>query len=114
MRWFRRNDVAAVADDTHIFEVFPGPNFHDALGAHCLHVVDMGMTQGQNWDLDALAAACAEAGRYEFLLQANPEPFVGGFGSPVKPSSPPLALGEGGPRLRRWPMTRGRGRRLRS
>ena len=85
VRWFWRNDVAAVADDTYIFEVFPGPNWDDALGVHCLHVVDMGMTQGQNWDLEALAAACAEAGRYEFLLQANPEPFVGGCGSPVNP-----------------------------
>ena len=43
------------------------------------------MTQGQNWDLEALAAACAEEGRYEFLLQANPEPFVGACGSPVNP-----------------------------
>jgi len=85
VRWFRRHDTAAVADDTYAFEVFPGQSWDDALAVHCLHVVDMGMTQGQNWDLEGLAVACAEEGRYEFLLQANPEPFVGGCGSPVNP-----------------------------
>ncbi len=85
VRWFHRKDVAAVADDTYTFEVFPGPSWDDALGVHCLHVVDMGLTQGQNWDLEGLAAACAQEGRYEFLIEANPEPFKGGCGSPVNP-----------------------------
>ncbi len=85
VRWFHHHNVAAIADDTYIFEVFPGASWDDALAVHCLHVVDMGLTQGQNWDLEALAAACAEEGRYEFLLQASPEPFVGGCGSPVNP-----------------------------
>ncbi len=85
VRWFWRHDVAAVAGDTYMLEFFGGLGGDDLLGVHCLHVVDMGMTQGQNWDLEALAEACAEAGRYEFLLQANPEPFVGGCGSPVNP-----------------------------
>ena len=70
---------------SYIFEAFPGPRWDDALAVHCLHVVDMGMTQGQNWDLEELSAACAAEGRYEFLLAANPEPFVGGCGSPVNP-----------------------------
>ena len=84
-RWFHRNDVAAVADDTYVFEVFPGPEPENMLAVHCVGVVDMGLTQGQNWDLEALSSACAEAGRYEFFLAANPEPFVGGCGSPVSP-----------------------------
>lgn len=85
VRWFHRNDVAAVADDTYIFEVFPGPEPENMLAVHCLAVVDMGLTQGQNWDLEALSATCADEGRYEFFLAANPEPFVGGCGSPVSP-----------------------------
>ncbi|MGB1681814.1 MAG: cyclase family protein [Acidimicrobiales bacterium] len=85
VRWFRRHDVAAVAGDTYIFEVFPGPEPADMLAVHCLTVVEMGLTQGQNWDLEALASVCAEEGRYEFFLSANPEPFVGGCGSPVSP-----------------------------
>ncbi|RMH68808.1 MAG: cyclase family protein [Actinomyces sp.] len=85
VRWFHRHEVAAVANDTYIFEVFPGPRWEDALGVHCLHVVDMGLTQGQNWDLEELAAVCADEGRHDFLLCANPEPVVGATGSPVNP-----------------------------
>jgi hypothetical protein len=45
----------------------------------------MGLLQGQNWDLEALSADCADDGRYEFLLSAAPEPFVGACGAPVVP-----------------------------
>ena len=50
-----------------------------------LHLVEMGMTQGQNFDLEALAADCAADGRYAFFLDATPQPFVGGLGTPVNP-----------------------------
>ncbi len=85
VRWFRRHDVAAVASDTYIFEVFPGPEPENMLAVHCLAIVDMGLTQGQNWDLEALAETCGRHGRHEFFLVANPEPFLGGCGSPVSP-----------------------------
>jgi kynurenine formamidase len=84
-RWFHRNDIAAVATDTYIFEVFPGPVWDDVLGVHCLCLVEMGMTQGQNWNLEDLAATCVEFGRHHFFLNATPEPFVGATGSPVNP-----------------------------
>jgi hypothetical protein len=45
----------------------------------------MGLTQGQNWRLEELAAACADDGRYEFLLEASPQPFTNAVGSPVNP-----------------------------
>ena len=45
----------------------------------------MGLTQGQNWDLEALAADCADDGVYEFLLEASPQRFVGAVGSMVNP-----------------------------
>ena len=45
----------------------------------------MGMTQGQHWDLEELAADCAEDGQYSFLLSASPEPVEMGVGSPVNP-----------------------------
>lgn len=83
--WFHARDVAAVANDTLTFEIFP-PEIEDLwLPVHALDLVEMGMPQGQNWDLEALSEACAEAGRYEFLLDATPQPFVGGVGSPVAP-----------------------------
>jgi kynurenine formamidase len=85
VEWFRERDVAAVATDNLTFEVFPCEREDCLLPVHLLHLVEMGMTQGQNWDLEALAADCADDGVYEFLLDASPQPFVGGVGSPVNP-----------------------------
>jgi kynurenine formamidase len=83
--WFRERDVAAVATDTMPFEVYPCEDEAVLFPVHLLHLVEMGMTQGQNWYLDGLAEDCAKDGVYEFLLSATPEPVVGGVGSPVNP-----------------------------
>ncbi|MCH8190258.1 MAG: cyclase family protein [Chloroflexi bacterium] len=83
--WFHDHEVAAVATDTLTFEVFPSENPQAMLAIHLLHLVDMGMTQGQNWDLEVLAEDCAGDGVYQFFLDASPQPFVGGVGSPVNP-----------------------------
>ena len=83
--WFRRHDVAAVATDTLPLEVFPGEDESIYLPVHLLHLVEMGLTQGQNWVLDELADACAADGRYSFLLDASPLPFTGAVGSPINP-----------------------------
>jgi hypothetical protein len=45
----------------------------------------MGLTIGELWDLDALAADCAETQVWEFLLVAAPIPFTGAVGAPVNP-----------------------------
>jgi kynurenine formamidase len=83
--WFHARDVAAVANDTLTFEIFPPEVDGLYLPVHALDLVEMGMMQGQNWNLEALAADCAEDGAYEFLLSAPPEPFTGGVGAPVAP-----------------------------
>lgn len=83
--WFHARDVAAVANDTLTFEIFP-PEIEDLwLPVHALDLVEMGMLQGQNWNLEKLSTACGEEGRYTFLLSAMPEPFVGATGTPVAP-----------------------------
>jgi kynurenine formamidase len=83
--WFHEHDVAAVATDTLVFEVFPC-QYEDAyLPVHVLHLVEMGLTQGQNWVLDPLSDACAADGRFTFLLDATPLPLVAGLGSPLQP-----------------------------
>lgn len=83
--WFRSRDVAAVATDTLVFECYPYEDMAMAIPVHRLDIVEMGLTQGQNFDLDALAEDCAEDGVYEFLLEASPLPFVNACGSPVAP-----------------------------
>ncbi|MFF0202536.1 cyclase family protein [Streptomyces sp. NPDC005017] len=83
--WFHARDVAAVANDTLTFEIFP-PEIEDLwLPVHALHLVEMGMLQGQNWNLEELSTACGETGRHDFLLSATPEPFTGATGTPVAP-----------------------------
>jgi kynurenine formamidase len=83
--WFHAHDVAAVATDTLVFEVFPC-QYEDAyLPVHVLHLVEMGLTQGQNWVLDPLSDACAADGRFTFLLDATPLPLINGLGSPLQP-----------------------------
>jgi kynurenine formamidase len=83
--WFRDRDVAAVATDNLAFEVYPWEDPEVVMPVHLLHIVEMGLTQGQNWVLDDLAADCAADGRYAFLLEASPQTFVGAAGSPVNP-----------------------------
>ncbi|GGX46515.1 cyclase family protein [Streptomyces fructofermentans] len=83
--WFHARDAAAVANDTLTFEIFP-PEIEDLwLPVHALDLVEMGMLQGQNWNLEELSTACGELGRHTFLLSAMPEPFTGGTGTPVAP-----------------------------
>ena len=85
VEWFWSHGVAAVATDNLTFEVFPGERPDVLLPVHLLHLRDMGLTQGQNWDLDALAADCAGDGVYAFLLEATPDPFTHATGAPVAP-----------------------------
>jgi kynurenine formamidase len=85
VEWFHARDIAAVATDNLSFEVYPSEVDGLQLPVHMLHIVEMGLLQGQNFDLEELAAECADDGRYEFLLMATPEPFVGACGAPVAP-----------------------------
>ena len=83
--WLHRTEVAAIATDTWGFEVRPN-EFDDAFQPlHQIAIPNIGLTIGEMWDLDALAAECAEHGVYEFLLAAPPLPITGAVGSPVNP-----------------------------
>ncbi|MFD9881728.1 cyclase family protein [Streptomyces alboflavus] len=83
--WFHARDVAAVANDTLTFEIFPPEIENLWLPVHALDLVEMGMPQGQNWNLEELSTACGEERRHSFLLSATPEPFTGATGGPVAP-----------------------------
>ena len=84
--WLREHDVAALASDTRCVEVIPSgdPEGRPA-PLHVACLVDLGLTLGELWALDELAADCAQDGRYEFLLVAPPLNIAGAVGSPLNP-----------------------------
>jgi hypothetical protein len=55
------------------------------LPVHVACLVDLGLPLGELWDLEELAADCAEDGAYEFLLVAPPLNLPGSMGSPLNP-----------------------------
>lgn len=85
LRWLRSHDVGAAATDNLTFEVFPAESDDTFMPVHMLSLVHVGLLQGQNWDLDALADDCAADGQYDMLLSATPAPFRHGLGGPVAP-----------------------------
>jgi kynurenine formamidase len=85
IEYLRDHDVAAVATDTMTFEVYPCEDPTIFMPVHMIQLRDMGLAQGQNWNLDDLAADCASDARYDFLLVAPPLPLTGAVGAPVVP-----------------------------
>jgi len=96
--WLWDHRVAMVAADNVALEAWPATGSsltteaeqsgELALSSHTgmLHrilIPLLGMTIGELWDLDALATACAERGRFECLLAAEPLNVTGGVGSPA-------------------------------
>ncbi|MDH6122839.1 kynurenine formamidase [Kitasatospora sp. GAS204A] len=66
-------------------DVRPSPVAGVSSPVHALAITAMGVPLLDNLDLEALSAACAEAGQYEFLLTVAPLNIPGGTGSPVNP-----------------------------
>ncbi|MCC5952638.1 MAG: cyclase family protein [Acidimicrobiia bacterium] len=85
IRWIRQRDLGAVFTDTYIYEVWPPQDWAHMVPVHMIQLRDMGQVQGQNFDLEALAAACAADGVYDSCFWAAPEPFTGGCSAPVNP-----------------------------
>lgn len=86
VEWFHERGIAALAMDNVAVEVEPfedpsGPSYpvHDRL------IRDLGLTLGEIWWLEELAEACAEEGRWEFLLSAAPLNVTNASGSPLNP-----------------------------
>jgi kynurenine formamidase len=83
--WLHDHDVAAVASDNHGIEVLPGEDPAQFLPVHCVLIRDLGMPLGEIWDLEALAADCAQDGAWRFFLAAPVLRVTGAVGSPVTP-----------------------------
>jgi kynurenine formamidase len=87
IEYMHDKEVAAVATDTLVFEVWPCEDPAVMLPVHMIDLRDMGLVQGQLWHLDELAADCAADGVYEFLLAATPLPITHAVGGPVAPTA---------------------------
>jgi len=83
--WLHAREVAALATDTSAVEVYPCEDPALMLPVHQLCIRDMGLTLGEMFDLEALAADCATDRVYEFLFSAPPLRVTGGVGSPLNP-----------------------------
>lgn len=79
--WLKERDIAILASD-HPQYVSPS-NLRGAV--HDFALLYLGVHIFDNCDLEALADAAAERGRWEFLLTAAPLPIRGGTGSPANP-----------------------------
>jgi kynurenine formamidase len=83
--WIHDKEVAAVAVDTWGAEVLPTETPDVSMPMHIILIVHMGLTLGEIFDFEALAADCAEDGVYEFLFSAPPLPITRAVGSPINP-----------------------------
>lgn len=86
--WLKARDVALMGSETAI-DAVPIPDVitdpDDYLPVHNFVLVALGMVLFDNCQLDAVAAAAEERGRWEFLLTAAPLPIPLGSGSPINP-----------------------------
>ncbi len=83
--WLHGTEIAAIATDTWGAEVRPNEWPGAMQPLHQVALPHIGLLLGEMWDLDALAADCAEDGVHEFFLAAQPLPFTRAVGSPVNP-----------------------------
>src|SRR4051795_6081804 len=83
--WLHGREIAGVATDTWGFEVRPNEFDVAFQPLHQVAIPNIGLFLGEMWDLDALAADCAEDGVWDFFLTAAPLPVTGAVGAPVNP-----------------------------
>jgi len=82
--WLRERDVATLGSDG-VSDVLPSRVDGVGMPIHTVVIVAMGVHLLDNLDLDALATACAEEVRWEFLFTVAPLVLRRGTASPVNP-----------------------------
>ena len=83
-KWLKARDVAVIGSDG-VSDVMPSNVEGLANPLHELVIVGLGMPILDNLDLDAVADAARERGRWEFLFVGAPLRVRGGTGSPLNP-----------------------------
>jgi kynurenine formamidase len=85
--WLATHEIAGYATDTWGTEVIPNETPDVFQPLHCVAIVNMGMLVGEIFDLEGLAADCAQDGIHEFMFVAPPLPITGAVGSPINPQA---------------------------
>lgn len=83
--WIHEREIAALATDTWGAEVRPNELPGSYQPWHQVAIPHLGLLIGEMFDMDELAAACAEDGVYDSLLIAAPLAVTGGVGAPANP-----------------------------
>ena len=83
--WIHEKQLSAIATDTWGMEVLPNETPDVFQPLHIILIVHMGLTVGEIFDLEGLAADCAADGVYEFLFSSPPLPIEMAVASPINP-----------------------------
>jgi len=84
LAWLRERDVATLGSDA-VSDVMPSRVEGVGMPIHEIAIVALGLHLMDNLDLDALAAVCADEGRWGFLFVVAPLVLRRGTASPVNP-----------------------------
>ncbi|MEW2397256.1 cyclase family protein [Streptomyces sp. NPDC046862] len=84
-RWLYEREVAALAVDNHSGEVWPSTVEGASIPFHQVVIRDMGLTLGEMFNFEELAADCEEDGVWESLFVAPGLKVTGSVGSPITP-----------------------------
>jgi kynurenine formamidase len=83
--WLHEREVAAVALDNTAVEVWPSRVEGSRIPFHMVAIRDIGLTLGEMFNLEELAADCEEDGVWEFMFCGTGLKVTNALGSPVTP-----------------------------
>lgn len=83
--WVGDREIAALATDTWGMEVRPNQTPDTNQPLHIVFLVYMGLWVGEIFDLEAVAQACAEESRWDFMFSGPPLRISRAVGSPLTP-----------------------------
>ena len=83
--WIFKKEIAAICTDTWGCEVRPNETTAASQPWHWVVIPKIGITMGEIFYVEELAADCAQDGRYSFLFVAPPLPITRAVGSPINP-----------------------------
>src|SRR5262249_42416985 len=83
--WMHEKQIAAVASDNYAVEGRPSELPALRTPFRVVAIANMGLTLGEIFFLEELAADCAADGRSAFLLGAPPLPVTRAVGTPINP-----------------------------